>query len=141
MFRKLLLPVDLVETELTMRSAAAAAKLASAFDAEVRILNVQSLLPVAYLDYAPQDFDAVIKQGLEKELDELAATIALPAGRVSTKLLFGPVYPNTLDEARDWGADVIIVGSHNPGLERFLIGSNAEAIVSHAHCSVFVVRG
>lgn len=46
-----------------------------------------------------------------------------------------------LDEAENWGADLIVVGSHGYGaLKRFLMGSVSQAIVSHAKCSVEVVR-
>jgi nucleotide-binding universal stress UspA family protein len=46
-----------------------------------------------------------------------------------------------VDEADDWGADLIVVGSHGrTGLTRWLLGSVAQAIVGHASCSVAVVR-
>ena len=46
-----------------------------------------------------------------------------------------------VDEADDWGADLIVVGSHGrTGVKRWLLGSVAGAIVSHAPCSVEVVR-
>jgi nucleotide-binding universal stress UspA family protein len=46
-----------------------------------------------------------------------------------------------LDEAESWGADLIIVGSHGyRAWERFLLGSVSQSVVSHAKCSVEVVR-
>ena len=46
-----------------------------------------------------------------------------------------------VDEADEWGADLIVVGSHGrTGVKRWLLGSVAGAIVSHAPCSVEVVR-
>jgi nucleotide-binding universal stress UspA family protein len=46
-----------------------------------------------------------------------------------------------LETAKDWGADLIVVGSHGRrGLDRFLLGSVSEAIAIHAPCSVRVVR-
>ena len=46
-----------------------------------------------------------------------------------------------VDEADEWGADLIVVGSHGrTGVQRWLLGSVAGAIVSHASCSVEVVR-
>ena len=46
-----------------------------------------------------------------------------------------------LEEAREWGADLIVVGSHGRrGLERFLLGSVADSIAIHAECSVEVIR-
>ena len=47
-----------------------------------------------------------------------------------------------LDAAKDWGADLIVLGSHGRrGLDRFLLGSVSEAVAIHAACSVQVVRG
>jgi nucleotide-binding universal stress UspA family protein len=46
-----------------------------------------------------------------------------------------------VDEAEEWGADLIVVGSHGrTGLTRWLLGSVAQAVVGHAPCSVEVVR-
>jgi nucleotide-binding universal stress UspA family protein len=46
-----------------------------------------------------------------------------------------------LDEAESWGADLIVVGSHGyRAWERFLLGSVSQSVVSHAKCSVEVVR-
>jgi nucleotide-binding universal stress UspA family protein len=46
-----------------------------------------------------------------------------------------------LDFAKDWKADLIVVGSHGRrGLTRFMLGSVAESIARHAHCSVWIVR-
>ena len=58
----------------------------------------------------------------------------------------GEIAPGTprmiiLDEAEDWGADLIVVGSHGyRAWERFLLGSVSQAVVSHAKCSVEVVH-
>ena len=46
-----------------------------------------------------------------------------------------------VDEAKDWSADLIVVGSHGrTGLARLLLGSVAQSVASHAPCSVWVVR-
>ncbi len=46
-----------------------------------------------------------------------------------------------LDEAEKWGADMIVIGSHGyRGFKRFLLGSVSNAIASHAHCSVEIIR-
>jgi nucleotide-binding universal stress UspA family protein len=46
-----------------------------------------------------------------------------------------------LKEASDWGAHLIVLGSHGRrGLDRLLLGSVSEAIAAHAPCSVEVIR-
>lgn len=52
-------------------------------------------------------------------------------------------YPASIitEHAAKWGADFIIVGSHGrSATKRFLLGSVAQAVVRHAHCSVDVIR-
>jgi nucleotide-binding universal stress UspA family protein len=46
-----------------------------------------------------------------------------------------------LDEAKLWGADLIVVGSHgHRGISRLVLGSVSEAVATHAECSVDVIR-
>ena len=46
-----------------------------------------------------------------------------------------------IEEAEEWGADLIVVGSHgHTGFKQWLLGSVAQSIVSKAPCSVYVVR-
>jgi nucleotide-binding universal stress UspA family protein len=58
------------------------------------------------------------------------------------KVRQGDARSEILDEARQWPADLIIMGSHGyTGLKRWLLGSVAQSVVSHAPCSVEIVRG
>jgi len=46
-----------------------------------------------------------------------------------------------LEEAKDWGADLIVLGSHGyHGIDRLMLGSVSESVAMHAHCSVEVIR-
>ena len=46
-----------------------------------------------------------------------------------------------VNAAKDWPADLIVIGSHGRGgLKRALLGSVAEGVMRHAHCPVLVVR-
>ena len=45
------------------------------------------------------------------------------------------------DEAAEWGADMIVVGSHGwRGVDRLMMGSVSESVALHARCSVEVIR-
>ena len=53
----------------------------------------------------------------------------------------GEVRSMIIDFAANWGADLIVMGSRGyKGLTRLLLGSVAESVVRHAHCSVLVIR-
>jgi nucleotide-binding universal stress UspA family protein len=93
------------------------------------------------LTYAEEMEAALRKQGeniVNRALQQLKSNTALSADAV---LAPGSPRPVILDEAESWGADLIVVGSHGYGLwKRFLLGSVSQAVVSHAKCSVQVVR-
>lgn len=139
-FKKILAAVELTEPEIAAHVARAAGALANKFDSDLRFVNVQSLVPIASIDYAPENFDEGIRLGLEKELAAVAAKCGRPLERVSSTVTFGPVHQHILAEAESWGADMIIVGSHRPSLDRILTASNATALVRDATCAVLVVR-
>jgi nucleotide-binding universal stress UspA family protein len=43
--------------------------------------------------------------------------------------------------AEDWGADLIVMGSHTRHvIDRLLLGSVAEGVLKHARCSVEIIR-
>ncbi|WP_457798031.1 universal stress protein [Methylocystis sp. S23] len=141
MYKKILVPVDLGESEMAKLALDAAQALAETDPAsQLRLINVQPLVPVAFVDYIPPNFDEEMREVAEKDLTDMSQKVDLPRGRVSSTVRFGAVYPEVLAEAEDWGADLIVVGSHRPTMATYLLGSNAKTIVRHAKCSVLVVR-
>jgi nucleotide-binding universal stress UspA family protein len=61
---------------------------------------------------------------------------------VDFKLRQGDARSEIIDEAKEWPANLIVVGSQgHTGLKRWLLGSVAQSVVTHASCSVEVVRG
>ena len=141
MYKKILVAVEIGEDEVTQLALDAAVALAKVeHDAQLRLINVQPLVPVAFIDYIPPNFDEEMREATEKDLAVLRGKIAYPADRVSSIVRFGAVYPEVLAEADEWGADLIVVGSHRPTMATYLLGSNAKTIVRHAKCSVLIVR-
>ena len=65
-----------------------------------------------------------------------------PAGEctVSTEVLHGSPDQQIIEKAKEWNADLIVVGSHGRGFWGRLLGSVSDGIVHHAPCSVLVVR-
>ena len=52
----------------------------------------------------------------------------------------GNIRDQVIDLADQLKADVVMVGSRNPGIQTHLLGSEAANIVRYAHVPVFVVR-
>ncbi|MBK9215976.1 MAG: universal stress protein [Chloracidobacterium sp.] len=59
---------------------------------------------------------------------------------LATEILRGSPDHQIVEKAKEWGADVIVVGSHGRGFWGRLLGSVSDGVVHHAPCSVFVVR-
>jgi len=97
-------------------------------------------LPPSYLDEmdrsARKHAQAIVARAVEKLKSRLDDAVV-----VDGEFLPGPPRIVILDEAESWGADLIVVGSHGyRAWERFLLGSVSQSVVSHAKCSVEVVR-
>jgi nucleotide-binding universal stress UspA family protein len=66
---------------------------------------------------------------------------AAPAVTVTTEIVEGVPKDMIVQEAQNWGADLIVLGSHGYGrVRRMVLGSVAGAVVAKAPCSVLVVR-
>jgi nucleotide-binding universal stress UspA family protein len=140
MYKSILVPVDIAESEMAVAAISAAVSFAKTSGGTVRLAYVRSLVPITYMEFVPADFDAEQQQDTEAKLAEIAARIDLPAEQVSAKVLIGSVHGEVLAEADASGSDLIVIGSHEPGMLAYVIGSNASAIVRRAKCSVLVVR-
>ena len=140
MYKRIILAVDLAETSTTPKGLEQALELAKAGGAVLRLVNVQPVVPATFMEYVPADFDAEQSKRAQDALDALTASIDLPPERKSAVARVGGIYHELLQEAADWNADLIVVGSHRPVMSDYLLGSNAKTIVRHAQCSVLVVR-
>ena len=140
MYKSILVPIDLSDLEIAAPAIKAAVQLAEWTGAALRLINIQQILPATYMDYVPPEFDAQQREWADTEMKAVQAKVVLPSERVSIVVRIGGIYPEILAEAEEWGADLIVIGSHRPAMSTYLLGSNAKTVVRHAKCSVLVVR-
>lgn len=89
------------------------------------------------LERARQELTSHYEKLITRAADQLRAK----GMTVETVVRDGDPRSVIVDEAEDWSTDLIVVGSHGrTGLTRWLLGSVAQSVVSHAPCSVEVVR-
>jgi nucleotide-binding universal stress UspA family protein len=115
-------------------------------DSEVKVISVaESITPAIGEWYV----DLRLMESLREAATTSARGAVLAAEKeisekglkVTGSMLTGFAKATIVDEAKEWGADLIVVGSHGlRGLSRLLIGSVAEAVAMHANCSVEVIR-
>jgi nucleotide-binding universal stress UspA family protein len=140
MFKSILVPIDLADTDLAKPAIATAATLAQTWEGTVRLLNVMPMTPVMLAEYVPADFDTQQRETAEEALAIVARESGIPANRVSYIVRQGGIYHEILEETNAVKADLIVMTSHRPAMRTYFLGSNAGHVVRYAKCSVLVVR-
>ena len=140
MFKKILVPVDLAETELSKVAINTACGMARESGGIVRLLNVMPMTPVMLAEYVPPDFEAQQKTASEEALAIIAGECGLQTGRVTSVVRQGGIYHEILEEAKANHADLIVMSSHRVGVRTYFLGSNAGHVVRYAKSSVLVLR-
>ena len=141
MFKEILLPVDLGNPETQRKAVEAAVHLAKTSKAQLHIMTVVpdfglsivgSFFPEGYekqaLDEASKKLHAFVKAAIPKDL------------KVQHIVGHGTIYEEILRAGKELGCDVIIMASHRPELQDYLLGPNAARVARHAACSVMIVR-
>ena len=111
---------------------------------EIRVLTVSEVIEPATLGLVPPVLDM---PDVQVHADDAARTIATAVAeelerrgvKASAVSIEGDPKTAINQYAKQWGADLIIVGVHDRSrMEKFLVGSVSESIVKHAPCSVLV---
>jgi nucleotide-binding universal stress UspA family protein len=123
-----------------------AVKLAKADRAELVIAHVLAPVMPAVDGYMTartyDDIEAAARRYGKTRLDALVARARKAGVRARGLLLEGMVHDRIVRAARGQHADMIVIGTHGrTGFARFVLGSVASRVVSHAGCPVLTVRG
>jgi nucleotide-binding universal stress UspA family protein len=145
MYRRILVPIDGSET--SARALQEALKLADR-ETQLRLLYV---LEETYLldaeGYAYIDYDALqkaLRDTGERALAAAAEKVRRSGAKAETALFEAKgerIAALIASDARDWKADLIVLGTHGrSGLNRLLLGSVAEGVARAASVPVLLVR-
>jgi nucleotide-binding universal stress UspA family protein len=143
MYRCILVPIDLADTDLAKPAINTAVLMAKESNGTVRMVNVLPLTPVMLAEYVPPDFEAQQRKSAEDALSIICKESGLDASRMTAIVRQGGIHQEILDEAKAIKADLIVMSSHRPqkpGIRTYFLGSNAGHVVRYAQCSVLVVR-
>lgn len=139
MFERVLVGLD--ESEHSRRTLEAAKELAKLADADVRVLHIREgetqFGRGGPLETESDDLAKAFVDGTVKELvdDGLRATGTVRAS------LSGHISEDVLDEAKEWGASMIVLGSHGMSeLKGILVGSTTHRVLNHSELPLLVVR-
>jgi len=145
MFKHILVPVDGSGTALIAVDKAVG--LAKAFGSRITVINVIDYYPFVGVgaDYAFGQTEYMQAATASANQAIAAACAAVQAGGFpcEQRVIEGHVvHEGILSAAKDAGADLIIMGSHGRhGIEKLLLGSVTQRVLSHAPVPVMVVRG
>ena len=137
MYRNILVPVDLSHEDTTRRILALGKRLVSE-GGKVTVLNVLPEIPTYVETYVPED----VKESREKDQRDLLQRVVAGAEIEDADVLLthGAAHMRILEVIDEVKPDLVIIGSHRPGLSDYFLGSTAGRVVRHAGCSVLVDR-
>ncbi len=137
MYKTIMVPIDLSHAEKGAAMIDVAKNMNPGNDARIILLNVVPELPPYMAEQLPKDVMADSRPAAQKELQAIADNSGIKCEAI-TKI--GHAYRTILETAEDEGADLIIIASHQPGIQDYFLGSTAARVVRHAQCSVLVTR-
>jgi nucleotide-binding universal stress UspA family protein len=141
MFKDILLPVDLGNPETQEKAVSTAIELAKAFGSRLHVMTivpdfgesfVSSFFPVDYQEKAVEAANQSLHAFVKERVPE-----GIPVQHI---VAHGTIYEEILSFAKEQSIDMIVMASHRPELQDYLLGPNASRVVRHADCSVTVVR-
>jgi universal stress protein G len=143
MYKTILVPVDVSEQVLTNKAVTHALYLANQSDGDVHFVTVipgfSPELTRGFISDAKVMEKHFFDSATEKLL-ALANTLDYPRNKVHTHVCNGHIRDEINHMADELNADIIVVGSRNPGIKTHLLGSSAANIIRYSRVPVLVVR-
>jgi nucleotide-binding universal stress UspA family protein len=139
-----LIPVD--GSPMAQKAVEKAVGLAQAFASDVTLIYVIDPFPFTGLgsDFGYGQAEYLSAASAEADKATQSAQQVLRAGGVRAETMVVKAHSTwrgILDAATQVGADLIVMGSHGRhGLEKLVLGSVTQRVLSHSHLPVFVVR-
>ncbi|MEO8153664.1 MAG: universal stress protein [Rhizobacter sp.] len=146
MYQRILVPVDGSDT--ANAGLAEAIKLAKLTGAQLRLVHVIDEMPfimnAGSYGAMTGDLITMMKEGGELILaaaKKMVEAEGLPVDSVMFDSLNGRLSERIADEAMQWDADLIVLGTHGRhGVGRMLLGSGAEQILRSSNVPVLLIR-
>ncbi|MGH1427898.1 MAG: universal stress protein [Arenicella sp.] len=142
MFKKILMPIDLQETELTEKTVEIAIYEARKHGAELHVLTVvQGFGMPLVATFFPENVMKHALKEVAKELKKFTAETIPDDIKAHPIISQGVPAEQVLSQANQLEVDLIVIPSHaQSSKEVMLLGSCAGRVVEHASCSVMVVK-
>lgn len=143
MYKTILMPVDVSDQGLIDKAVAHSLFLARHSDADIHFVTVIPGFSPELTRGFISDAKAMERHFFESASEKLLAlanTLAYPRNKIHTHVCSGHIRDEINYMADELKADVIVVGSRNPGIKTHLLGSSAANIIRYSRVPVLVVR-
>lgn len=136
MYQKIIVGIAFHDDEAIHR-AITAANLLRSKDGTVLLLHVVEDLPRYVSSQIPHDVIAKARGDANEALQKIAAD---SESELMTHVIYGHSGRTLVDYADTHAIDCIVVSSHQPAYEDYLLGSTAAFVARHATCAVHILR-
>ena len=146
-YKRILVPVDGSPTSkaglreaISLAKAQQGARLQLVHVADQHYIGMMGLEAASAIDDLMESTKRVGRSIL-RNAEASARKAGVEASAVLLETLTGPAADPIVRQAKKWGADLIVLGTHGRrGVRRLLMGSDAEQIVRNAPVPVLLVR-
>ena len=141
MYKDILLPIDLGNESSWSSALPAAMEYCLVFGANLHVMTViPDFDSPMVAQFFPDDHEKRMMQNANDVLQKFVADRVPDDINVQHIVTDGTIYKTIIETADDINADQIIMGSHRPEQQDYLLGPNAARVVRHSSKSVLVVR-
>jgi len=143
MFNEILVPIDLDEESSWSKALPTAVEMCRKFGQKIHLMTVLPTYGMSIVGgFFPKDFE---KKAFAAATEKLAAFAKehvpddVPVDCIVAK---GTIYEEIVNARAKLGdaCDLIVMASHRPKLEDYLLGPNAARVLRHSRVTVMVVR-
>lgn len=145
MYKKILVPVD--GSDASRVGLEEAIKLAKGLQATVRLIHGVNEMFMPSINFSGMYVDDFIKSLREsgnavlESAKASASKMGVEPETVLVEALGNRASDLIIEQAKEWGADLIVMGTHGRrGLRRLALGSDAEHVLREATVPVLLVR-
>ncbi|MEO0542603.1 MAG: universal stress protein [Pseudomonadota bacterium] len=135
MYDHILIPVALDHEALVEKKIETAQQLLST-DGKITLLTVLENVPGFVAEFVTVKSENHISNKVRERLEEVVGD----RSNMAVSVITGKPGVEITRFAKSGDVDLIVVGSHQPGIEDYFLGSTAARVARRSPCSVLIVR-
>ena len=141
MYKEILLPINMDDTELTGRAIETAEELSERYGANLTVFTaIPDFSSSMVASYFPEDALEKAHKATWAELQKFVDARFRKPSAVHCSVGEGSPRKLIIRYVEEHGIDLVVIPARKTNLSKVFLGSNSSYVVDHAPCSVLVVR-